>query len=260
MANLSGSLSQIGNAVLLSEAATKFQEMSTAYGKDIAIETAYASEWDLYKEYTECFINPDQSLQDTFNSTIKGLVEKPNPTEADRSTLKNFFKNMGYGDFDYTRQTTAPGSDNLKWFKFQKFKTSWTHPFFATDTDIYAAPNTIDTDPRRTGKYVLIKTAGDSNLLKWLFQNSYKYGFVWYGPQDGAFMYIGMDKQLGAKAKKALTLGYDANMYRLIENKTGKAPETQQEVENYIKKLPAMDPAERQKYDWTHWAVVMNQV
>lgn len=270
MANLSGSLSQIGNIVLLTEAATAYQQMVAAYGKDMPAECGYMSEWDLYKEYGECFAPlvgayPSQAEiareTDTFNSTIKGLIAKPDPTEADRATLKDFFKDKGYGWFDYTKQQTAPGSENLKWFAFQKYKTSWAHPVLQDGTDLYAAPNRIEVDPRRTGRYVII-AGQDANQLTWLYQNSYKYGFIWYGPQDGAFYYIGMDKKVGPTAEKALTLGMAANMYRFVENKTGTAPNTPQDVENYVKNLLPTLPndVERGKYRWTYWAVVMNQI
>lgn len=276
MANLSGSLSQIGNIVLLTEAATAYQQMATAYGKNLLAECGYMSEWDLYKEYGDCFAPltgayPSEEEiareTDTFNATIKGLIAKPDPTEADRTTLKDFFKDKGYGWFDYSKQQTAPGSENLKWFAFQKYKTSWTHPVLQDGTEFYAAPNTINKDPRRTGRYVLI-AGQDTNQLTWLYQNSYKYGFIWYGPQDGAFFYVGMDKKVSATAEKALALGMDANMYRLVENKTGKAPQTHQDVESYLNTLlPTLvlpngtpDENERGKYKWTYWAVVMNQI
>ena len=270
MANLEGSLSQIGNIALLTEAATAYQQMAAAFGKDLPAECGYMSEWDLYKEYTECYAPvagtyPTQTdvinETETFNATIKGLVAKPDPTEADRTAIKDFFKDKGYGWFDYTKQQTSPGSENLKWFAFQKYKVSWAHPTLQDGMEFYAAPNTIDTDPRRTGRYVLI-TGQDTNQLAWLYQNSYKYGFIWYGPQDGAFYYIGADKKVSATAEKALALGMGANMYRYIKAKTGTPPATPQDVESYVKNLLPTLPnqVERDKFKWTYWAVVMNQI
>lgn len=269
MADLNGQLSQIGNVVLLTEAATAYQQMAAAFGKDLPAECGYMSEWDLYKEYGDCFApmaggypTPAQvaTETDTFNATIKGLIAKPDPTDADRGTLNNFFKDKGYGWFDYTKQQTAPGSENLKWFAFQKYVTSWAHPVLKNGTELYATPNTINTDPRRTGRYVMI-AGQDENQLNWLFQNSYKYGFIWHGPQPGAFYYVGMDKKPGATAEKALSLGMRANMYRYVQVKTGSPPATQQDVDAYVKSLTdsLSDDNEKGKYKWTYWAVVMNQ-
>ena len=267
MANLSGSLAQIGQVVLKSEAAQAYQAMVSAYGKDIPAVAGYASEWDLFDEAAKCYVGSDPAMRQMLDVTIKPLLTKPDPSDADRTTIKDFFKGLGWGsgnspNWDYTKQTLIPKDDT--WSHHQQWKTSWAHPYFADGTEIYGMPNVIDKDPRRTGHYVLISTAGNESLIKWLFQNSYKYGFYWYGPLDGAFIYVGTQKQLTDKQQKALSFGYHANVYYLVEQGLNKEPATEQEIQGWInQKIASLGNTpyaeeEKKKYGWIHWQLVMN--
>lgn len=268
MANLSGSLAQIGQVVLKAEAAQAYQAMVGAYGKDIPAIVGYASEWDLFDEAASCFVGSDPAMRQMLDVTIKPLLAKPDPTDADRTTVGNFFKGLGWGatdgspNWDYTKQSILP-KDTI-WSHHQQWKTSWAHPYFPDGTEIYGVPNVIDKDPRRTGHYVIINTAGNESLIKWLFQNSYKYGFYWHGPLDGAFIYVGTQKQPTDKQKRALSFGYHANVYSLAEQGLNREPATEQDILGWINQKIAslgnspMDVKEKEKYGWTHWPLVMN--
>lgn len=261
MANLSGSLSQLGTVVMLTEAATQAAQLITAYGKDIPITAAYASEWDLYKEYAECYVGTNQDLLNTLNSTIKELIAKPDPTEQDRQTLKSFFANMGQSDFDFSKVYGDAG-----WTRYVKWKTNNYHPFLAEGTMVYGFPNNINDDPRRTGRFIVFNAAGDSGILTWLYQNAHKYGFAWYGPLETAFMYVGTSQTFGETSQKAAALGTSMNLYRFIAANTGTAPTTQQDVTNFVNGIDANGynaggkTYKKDSFNWIAWTVVMDEV
>jgi hypothetical protein len=265
MANLSGSLVQVENAVMTAAAAEKYIQMTTAYGKSIPVITAYASQWDLYTEAAECYIGTDKPVIDSLQNTMKPLLAKADPTDEDRQVLENFFGSLEWGDstgapnWDYSKQTVIP--QGSAWTHHLTWKCSWAHPYFADGTMIYGIPHRISVDPRRTGNYVLFNVEGNEPLLKWLFQNSYVYGFYWYGPLDGAFMYVGTDKLMSEEQKKALSFGYHANAYALAkQGRGGTAPESEKDITDWInQKLSTIsDEKERKKYAWIHWELIMN--
>jgi hypothetical protein len=264
MANLSGSLSQVENAVMTAAAAEKYIQMTTAYGKPIPIITAYASQWDLYTEGVECYVGTDNSIKTQLQETIKPLVDKPDPTDADRQVLDSFFSALEWGDstgapnWDYSKQSVIP--QGSIWTHHLKWKCSWAHPYFADGTVLYGVPNNPTIDPRRTGNYILFNVEGNEPLLRWLFQNSYVYGFYWYGPLDGAFMYVGTDKLMSEEQKKALSFGYHANAYYLAKQGINAEPKSEKEITDWInqKVSTISDENERKKYNWIHWQLVMN--
>ena len=278
MANLSGSLSQVGSVVLLTEAATKFSEMAAAFsqanaGKTLTIIQGYMSEWDMYKEYYDNYVG---ALKSELENTVKPILDNATPTEADRTTLFNWFKNTGYNDYNY--QNTPLAAAQSTWTHHKKFKCSWAHAYFADGTIIYGIPNNLDNDPRRTGRFILIGTGGDQSMLQWLFRNSFKYGFYWYGPLDGAFIYVGTNPLKEDKQKILTNLGMQTNFFGVIGAQTQTYPTTPDEVTRFVNSLEktgtitnssgetvdavVCNGVTRPKTDfnWTGWTLVMNDI
>lgn len=267
MANLSGSLSQVENAVMTSAAAEKYVQMATAYGKPIPITVGYMSQWDLYAEAADCFIGTDRPIAEQLQNEIKPLLAKADPTDGDRQVLENFFGSLAWGgstgapNWDFSKQNIIPAG--ATWTHHLRWKCSWAHPYFADGTDIYGIPHMPALDPRRTGNYLLFNVEGNEPLLKWLFQNSFNYGFYWYGPLDGAFMYVGTDKQISGEQKTALSFGYHANAYYLAkQGRGGTPPASEADITNWINEklasIPVTNENERKRYAWIHWQLVMN--
>lgn len=52
--------------------------------------------------------------------------------------------------------------------------------------NIYQTPNKLALDPRRSGLYVRFgpKRQINDSVLRWMHQNAYAYGFIFYGPYD----------------------------------------------------------------------------
>jgi hypothetical protein len=250
MADLTGKLSQVGNVVLDTEAATNFNAMVTAYNSPITILSGYKSEWDLYREYVTHF-NPNSGVGIDIEDA-KAYLDKPQPTDADRQQLSTIFANADGSWFDF-----APLLNNSAWAAFKKYKTSWVHPFMKSDQEILGWPHKVDVDPRRSGRLLVLQV--DSASLNWLFQNSYKYGFVWYGPTDGTFLYVGKDGTFSEDFKKIATFGIKAASYvAYTASPSPKADATEADVTAYVNSIA--DASFKQKLQWTGWAAIMNEI
>jgi len=272
MANLTGKLSQVGSAILLSEAAQKHQAMVQAYGKDIPIITGYMSEWDWFTEASACWNHADVTLTDDLNIRIRPLLNKIDPTNGDRQTIASFFENVGgwtqdssipitgaVNNWNWTKLTKM--SPNLTWSAYGRWRTTGFHPVFPANTFIYGFPNKLSLDPRRSGNFVLFNVTGNDPLLRWLFQNSYKYNFYFYGPLEGAFMYIKTDRKLSARTIKALSMGYNANAFLKAAAYLGRDPEDEVEIEEAIQQilLTVDSRKERDKYLWNKIGLVLEK-
>lgn len=250
MADLTGKLSQVGNIVLDTEAATNYNAMVTAYNSPITLLSGYKSDWDIYKEYVD-YIKPNSGVSIDV-SEAKAILEKPQPTEGDRTTLSNLFANANNSWFDF-----SPLLNNSAWANFKKYKASWVHPFLKDGEEILGWPNKIDIDPRRSGKLIVLQVEKAS--LNWLFQNSYKYGFIWYGPTDGTFLYIGKDVTFSESFTKAAAFGLGAAAY--VAYKAGPSPKAdpvEADVTAYVNGLT--DTTFRANLQWTGWKAIMNEV
>jgi hypothetical protein len=250
MADLTGKLSQVGNVVLDTEAATNFNAMVTAYNSPITILSGYKSEWDLYREYVTYF-NPNSGVGIDIESA-KAYLDKPQPTDADRQQLGTMFTNADGAWFDF-----SPLLNNSAWANFKKYKTSWVHPFMKPDQEIIGWPHKVSMDPRRSGKLLVLQV--DQASLNWLFQNSYKYGFVWYGPTDGTFLYVGKSITFSDEFKKAATFGLKAASY--IAYKAGPSPKAdpvEQDITTYVNNLS--DDTFKRRLQWTGWEAIMNPI
>jgi hypothetical protein len=250
MADLTGKLSQVGNIVLDTEAATNFNAMVTAYNSPITIVSGYKSEWDIYKEFID-YLKSD--FEGSFDiDEAKAMLEKAQPTEADRTSLASMFANANSGWFDF-----SPLLNNSAWANFKKYKASWVHPFLKEGEEVLGWPNKADLDPRRSGKLLVLQVEQAS--LNWLFQNSYKYGFIWYGPTDGTFLYVGKDVAFGENFTKAAAFGLKAASY--VVYKAGPSPKAdavEADVTAYINGLA--DTTLRGNLQWTGWKAIMNEV
>ena len=85
-------------------AATQFAAMNTAYttanaGKSIVAVQGYMSVWDWAQEAASMWgTHHDPSIQNTFTTVIKPLLQKADATEQDFTQVDNFFKdNVGGG-------------------------------------------------------------------------------------------------------------------------------------------------------------------
>ncbi|CAB4143471.1 hypothetical protein UFOVP450_147 [uncultured Caudovirales phage] len=263
MANLTGTMSSIMGVNLDTEAAAKYSEMTTAFGKEMPIQYGYMSEWDWYAEMVPCVIVAQSQTSQYEN--IKALATKADPTEDDRVALNNFMGNLGAGNFNMANHPEAART----WTAFNKYSLTWPSPFFKSSglSYVYGWPNTLSNDPRRTGKVIVFKDA--SPYFEWLIQNSYKYGFVWYGPDNDSFIYVGQSAAFGDEFKAAAALGLCAalyNVYKIANN--GKAPASKQEVVDWVRNLPdtgfqngsASIPKKQLANTWIAWDVFMTKV
>lgn len=261
MANLTGAMSSIGGFNLDTEAATKFSEMTKAFNSEMPLLYGYVSEWDWYAEMLPCVtVSIDKTVE---HQKIVGLVAKPDPTEDDRKAIADY---MGaVSNFDMTKHPNAAKA----WAAFAKYSLTWPSPFFKGPSSayVYGWPNTQAEDPRRTGKVVVFKDV--SSTLEWLLENSYKYGFVWYGPADEVFMYVGASTTFSEEFKAAAALGLKAPLYHIYKiAHDGKAPTTKQEVKEWTDSLPTEGyvnggttiSGESLKKGWIAWELYMNKV
>ena len=270
--NLTNKLRQVGSAVLLDKAAQQHQAMVQVYGKDIPIVTGYMSEWDWFAEAIACWNNPSAVLTDQLNIQIIPLINKLDVTAGDRQTATSFFQNIGgytsdsdgvVNNWNWTKQTTI--SPNLMWSAYRSWRTTAYHPLYPPNTIIHGFPNLLSLDPRRSGNFVLFDVIGNDSLLRWLFQNSYKFNFYFYGPLEGAFMYIDREQKLNARSKKALSMGYNANGFLKAAEYLGRDPETETEIEAAMQQILSTQPTTadyrkaRNAYLWTKIGLVLTE-
>ena len=232
MANLSGSMSSVGGVNLDTEAAIKYSEMATAAKAALTLEMpllyGFVSQWDWFAEMLPCAV-VDLSRTAEY-AIVKGTLEKPEPTEDDRKLISSFLDNS---TFDITKHPNAAKA----WGAFKKYNLTSPSPFFKSSQSVYGWPNTQVNDPRRTGKVIVFKDVSKS--LEWLLENSYKYGFVWYGPSDETFIYVGQLATFSDDFKAAASMGLKAPIYRIYKQAKGKAPASKQEIVDWVKDIPA---------------------
>lgn len=230
MANLTGTMSSVMGVNLDTEAAAKYSEMATAFGKEMPLQYGYLSQWDWYTEMVPCAVTTESQASEY--ETVKTLVAKPDPTEDDRVVINNFMSRIN--QFNMAKHPDA----SKAWAAFSKFKLTWPSPFFKSSglSYVYGWPNTQTNDPRRTGKVIVFQDA--SQYFEWLIENSYKYGFVWYGPDNNTFIYIGQSATYGADFIAAASMGLKAPLYNIYKQANNKAPASKQEIVDWVNKLP----------------------
>lgn len=261
MANLTGTMSSIGGFNLDIEAATKFSEMAVAFNKEMPLLSGYVSEWDWYAEMLPCVIVPFDKIVD--HEKVAALIGKPDPTEDDRKVISDYMNGFGGGNFDMSKHPNAA----KVWTAFKRYNLTWPSPFFKSSPTayVYGWPNIQINDPRRTGKVVVFKDV--STNLEWLLENSYKYGFVWYGPSDETFIYVGAAAAFSEDFKAAAALGLKAPLYNIYKQAKQKAPATKQEVVDWVTSLPSTGytygngtiPQEKLAKGWIAWELYMNE-
>ncbi len=262
MANLAGAMSSIGGFNLDTEAATKFSEMMKAFNSEMPLLYGYISEWDWYAEMLPCVVVGLDKIVE--HEKIVGLIAKPEPTEEDRKAISAYMDAVPISSFAMKNHPNA----GKAWAAFNKYELTWPSPFFKGPNSayVYGWPNTQANDPRRTGKVVVFKDV--ASTLGWLLENSYKYGFVWYGPTDEVFIYVGAATAFSADFKAAALLGLQAGLYNVYKQAKGKAPETKQEAVDWVTGLTAdgyvNGNAKIQKTllekSWIAWDIFMNKV
>ena len=260
MANLTGAMSSVMGVNLDTEAAVKYSEMATAFGKEMPLLYGYVSEWDWYAEMAPCAI-VDESKVEEFEK-VKTLIAKPDPTEDDRITINNFMSRVG--KFDMTKHPNA----GKAWAAFDKFSLTWPSPFFKSSglSYIYGWPNAQSLDPRRTGKTIIFQDS--STYFEWLIENSYKYGFVWYGPTNETFVYVGQSAVYSPDFMAAASMGLKAPLYNIYKQANGKAPVSKQEIVDWVNNLPitgyvvnnGLIPKDKLANSWIAWDLFMNKI
>jgi len=257
MANLTGTMSSIMGVNLDTEAAAKYSEMTTAFGKEMPIQYGYLSAWDWYTEMVPCAIVAES--QNSEYENVKALVAKAEPTEDDRTVINNFMNRIT--QFNMTMHPDAAKT----WTAFNRYKLEWPSPFFKATglSNIYGWPNTQSNDPRRTGKVIVFKDA--SPYFEWLIENSYKYGFVWYGPDNNTFIYVGQSATFSADFIAAASMGLKAPLYHIYKQANGKAPTSKQDIVGWVDNLPftgyingaVVMPKDKLANSWIAWDLFM---
>lgn len=260
MANLTGTMSSVGGVNLDTEAAAKYSEMVTAFNGAMALQYGYVSQWDWYTEMVPLAVV--QESQKSEYENVKTLVAKPEPTEDDRTTINNFMNRVS--QFNMANHPDAAKA----WAAFSKFSLTWPSPFFksGTATYVYGWPNIQSYDPRRTGKTIVFQDA--SPYFEWLIENSYKYGFVWYGPDNNTFIYVGQSATYSADFMAAASMGLKAPLYNIYKQANGKAPTSKQEIVQWVDSLPFTGytnsnvgiPKDKLANSWIAWDLFMNKI
>lgn len=261
MANLSGSMSSVGGVNLDTEAATKYSEMATAAKAALTLDMpllyGFVSQWDWFAEMLPCAI-VNETLTADFEKA-KTALEKPEPTEDDRKLISSFLDRV---TFDISKHPNAAKA----WGAFKQYNLTWPSPFFKNLQVVHGWPNTQVNDPRRTGKVIVFKDVSKS--LEWLLENSYKYGFAWYGPTDETFIYVGQLATFSDDYKAAASMGLKAPLYRIYKQAKAKAPANKQEIADWVTSLPETGYSysngsikkEQLAKGWIAWELFMNPV
>lgn len=275
MADLKDKLVQLGSVILDNEAATAFSNILKAYGKPINIKYGYISKWELAAEFAAC-IDPAKSTDIFTQSTIKGLIkdineiiQNPTPTEDNAKELDEVLNELlstaEYGLFDRSKH---PSGENA-WSGFLNYKVSWPHPTLKDGSKVYGWPNYPGKDPRQTGKVIVIDYGSDTALIDWMFVNAHTYGFIWYGPTENTFLYVGTT--ISQSIKDAAVNGMFASRYAFFVAVKGKKPANKEELMTWLK---TWEPSADYVYhntkevvqmtnaaaneNWTAWQLVYN--
>lgn len=259
MANLTGTISSVMGVNLNTEAAIKYSEMATAFGSEMPLQYGYVSAWDWYTEMVPCVVVEESKVEEY--EKIKVLIAKPDPTEDDRMTINNFMSRIS--TFNIGNHPDAAKA----WAAFKTYNLTWPSPFYKSTglSHIYGWPNIQSYDPRRTGKTIVFQDT--STYFEWLIENSYKYGFVWYGPTDETFTYVGQSAVYSPDFIAAASMGLKAPLYNIYKQANGKAPTSKQEIVDWVANLPftgyvngdGLIPKDLLAKSWIAWELFMNK-
>jgi hypothetical protein len=187
MGSLKDRVVQINQAVVLSEAQTNFGYLTAALQKDkgiaLTLDQSYMSKYDVADELRK-FVKdktnkPSAEIKPLLdaNKTIADIVK-----EGQFDKLKEFLDGLSAADFE----PPLPS----------KFKSP-------SGVDVFPVPGKISNDPRRTGRIIQPGPSGtlaQTEVQKWMVNNSVLYGFVPYS--DNALYYIGVE-QIKSQLKSA---------------------------------------------------------
>lgn len=167
---------QINQAVVLLDVLTNFNTLTAALltdrGINISIQQSYLSKYDVVDQIR--VLVKDKSKAP---ATIKPLLDSSKTIqtiiqEGSFNQLEKYLNELPASEYE----PPLPG----------KFKS-------ATDVDTYGIPGNTKTDPRTTGRLVLVNPSDTFKIpqvQKWILNNGVYYGFLLYS--DFALYYMGL--------------------------------------------------------------------
>ena len=190
MANLQGKLSQIGDAVILTEAYDYFnllnKKLSEVKSQSLNLKQGYISEYELVDELRK-------SLRQEY---------KDNPPEGSRVSEVDFTEIQPL--LDANRDIIEIAQNQAQFNKLSQFlqtlakefkgvfSPTLSDPFTTTlHNNVYSIPAHNDVDVRRYGR-LLVFDKFNLDIKKWLTNNAPLYGFVMY--EDYGLYYIGLQE------------------------------------------------------------------
>lgn len=189
MANLKGKLSQIGDAVVLTEAYDYFsllnKKLSEVKSQSLNLKQGYISEYELVDdlrkalrpEYKTTLPPNSRTTAEDFN-TIQPLLD------VNKDILEIAQNESEFNTLSQFLQTLAKESKGV-------FNPTLSEPFTTTThNSVYSIPAYNDVDVRRYGR-VLIFDKFSLDVKKWLINNAPLYGFVMY--EDYGLYYVGLE-------------------------------------------------------------------
>ena len=179
MGSLKDRVVQINQAIVLSEAQNNFGFLVAALQKDkgiaLTLDQSYMSKYD---------------VADDLRKFVKDKTNKPpadiKPLLDPNKTITDITKE---GQFDKLKEYL----DGLSAADFEPpLANKFTSP---SGVSVFPVPGKIANDPRRTGRVVVPGPSGtlaQTEVQKWMVNNSMLYGFVPYG--DNALYYLGVEQ------------------------------------------------------------------
>lgn len=194
MSSIKNRCTQVGNAIILTEAYESFKLLASALqtdlNKSINVAESYLSKYDVINELRSLVKDKTDKPSDEIKllldpkKTIESIVQ-----EGSYDKLETYIEDLADVDFEPPLPQNFVSVSNIQ---------------------VALAPNKIQKDPRRTGRLVKInppEALKAFDLQKWMLNNSVLYGFVLYA--DSYLYYLGVEaikKDVAAASNKQAKL------------------------------------------------------
>ncbi len=169
------------NWFVSNEMKTRFDEMAKAIAMAIpstliSLSDGYISRYELIRQLATKYGYADQALKDK----VTNIPSNGTVTPEEWNALESYFND----DVSYGSQKPAA-------YKYI------VHPYLqGNNSFVSEVPNKPNSDLRRIGTYVKIKSGGfgaqsqgNWNVAEWMLKNSHRYGFFFVGPIDSDYLY-----------------------------------------------------------------------
>jgi len=187
--DISNSITQVGSALVHKKVYEAYKQMSLQLLTDknilLQIEESFISRYTLIDELRG-LVKYKKKYPQYAKFLDTSIAIDVLYTDENFESFVSFLENLNNNEFEPTLGEPVPIPPPNTTRPSNQQNVSQANQAVRSVTEIYQTPNKLTLDPRRSGLYVKFgpTQAINDTTLRWMYQNAYSYGFVFYGPYD----------------------------------------------------------------------------